>query len=1232
MARQECNNIFSDGLIMDLNPINTPKSVLTDCLNGTYITYNGNEFVLQNDMGNYKLKNCKLPTNFIPVGVKGYGDILYIVSYNPITNETEIGSYPAPQSIFTTGDSEALLAPEGDLTPFIINGEAEYPEIIRTDKKPIFIFSGGTEEDTYKLNPGDEFKFTGSIDVPTFKYQHLNFYVIDEDNKLYDIDDTQIYGESGNLVSQNMRKVFWETPGWLAAQYDLYVPDKFNLNLRSLNVPEFLLISDDEEVDTQANSSLADREPGANQFKVSMNLSSQTIITDLLFQNELNKDYGSGPFKDLYIRYLIRTANDESDYGSFQGIIDETTNEEYENGTPSGNYTYFDIPVYKHNYQDDIITAYNNIQPIWFFDNPDKTAEGFDVANYKGVVELTAYPIIKHGGSTLKYTQFSTTQRFPLNTLKNSSDITIADSIYKWSVDDDSCTISFNINGPFINASDITGKYEIYRINLFDYTDQLPSKNTKPDLDNPNPESKSNFKIGEDNTILTVDSDGNPASFEFIESNKNPKTKIDTLDTSLFTEQRKLLMCEGDLSNLVLYGQNTINVDWSSSNEYKLINYKNVYTNPNYNPDEEINEDTNPGYLEDTSFVGYNKEYPDNSEKTINFSKEGGIYIFRVILEQSEKQLYTSEKVLIPSQVFNDYFGSVDNYLNDITSAMWTGQWMEYVSQPLMINDLQVDFNTEEEITEATTWDEFVLRYGLKEAPIELVYKLNANGILTDEVDWEKTIVNGMKETSGNTYQWLSTPATFRYLVDIAKLNPQITLRDGITSINKLEGNLWNPILIGNTVLKTNVNDEIINLDIDGSISFAKTIEIPWNLTNPNSTDTFAKLGDDVYLFDPPRDTSMSGEYSYPNIRLYGEQNGNGDRTNRCWVRVRYDISWANGSGNILSKQQNTYKDKEYTSCDSTAFSLIGDGLSIVSAAWGKYSYDLGNRISDNSRAYLYRDSDDNSDKGQIGRQDTPYTGIQLFATGGNSNLKNKTVAIHLNPTDVNKFVWGLMHIVAVNNSNTPSTVYYPTFGVDSIIENEIVTLTKYTTNLSLAYLRIDDLIINKNLSDLSEYSETLLSTPVINLNKIINNSMSNLIVNLDYSDNIKYNTFIQGITQGINDFNSSQQSNITTASSATQGSYLMAADDPAPNSSVISSEFGDDFKDPTEAKAAADAIIAKLAKRDIRYNYSAYNIGYINESKNTLKYINATRGSGGENLVDGSGSIMICYVEDFNF
>ena len=43
---------------MDLHPLSTPNNVLTDCLNGTFITYNGNEFSLQNDQGNYKLEYC----------------------------------------------------------------------------------------------------------------------------------------------------------------------------------------------------------------------------------------------------------------------------------------------------------------------------------------------------------------------------------------------------------------------------------------------------------------------------------------------------------------------------------------------------------------------------------------------------------------------------------------------------------------------------------------------------------------------------------------------------------------------------------------------------------------------------------------------------------------------------------------------------------------------------------------------------------------------------------------------------------------------------------------------------------------------------------------------------------------------------------------------------------------------------------------------------------------------
>ena len=95
--RQIANNTFNGGILMDLNPLTTPNTVLTDVLNGTIITYDGNEFVLQSDDGNGVVLGCMLPKDFIPVGIKEYGGIIYIVSKNPFTQECEIGSFPAPE-------------------------------------------------------------------------------------------------------------------------------------------------------------------------------------------------------------------------------------------------------------------------------------------------------------------------------------------------------------------------------------------------------------------------------------------------------------------------------------------------------------------------------------------------------------------------------------------------------------------------------------------------------------------------------------------------------------------------------------------------------------------------------------------------------------------------------------------------------------------------------------------------------------------------------------------------------------------------------------------------------------------------------------------------------------------------------------------------------------------------------------------------------------------------------
>lgn len=93
MSKETVTNTWKDGLNKDLNPMITPNTVLTDNLNGTLITYNGNEFSLQNDMGN--VKKGYLSEGFYPIGVKEFGGIMYFVSVNENTNEFEIGSYPS---------------------------------------------------------------------------------------------------------------------------------------------------------------------------------------------------------------------------------------------------------------------------------------------------------------------------------------------------------------------------------------------------------------------------------------------------------------------------------------------------------------------------------------------------------------------------------------------------------------------------------------------------------------------------------------------------------------------------------------------------------------------------------------------------------------------------------------------------------------------------------------------------------------------------------------------------------------------------------------------------------------------------------------------------------------------------------------------------------------------------------------------------------------------------------
>ena len=108
-------NAFLGGLKQDSHPLTTEQNFLTDALNATLITYNGNEMMLQNDMGNTKIQDSTtgnimgLRDGFIPLGMKEHGGILYIASLNLQTKEGQLGTIPSPVFNYMFQDCEPQL-------------------------------------------------------------------------------------------------------------------------------------------------------------------------------------------------------------------------------------------------------------------------------------------------------------------------------------------------------------------------------------------------------------------------------------------------------------------------------------------------------------------------------------------------------------------------------------------------------------------------------------------------------------------------------------------------------------------------------------------------------------------------------------------------------------------------------------------------------------------------------------------------------------------------------------------------------------------------------------------------------------------------------------------------------------------------------------------------------------------------------------------------------------------
>ena len=181
MKKNSTVNTFQDGLIMDLNPLLTPNSALTNCLNGTIVTFNGNENVLQNDMGNGRVETAYLPQGYVPLGTAELGGIIYIVSYNPLINKCQIGCFPSPERNITSDE----IKQGSNCSVSNSNFRDKNNDITTTEYKVELL------PDNMKLNPGDQYSIYSTNKGITNNFHTLSFIGNTEHNM--NNTDSQIY-------------------------------------------------------------------------------------------------------------------------------------------------------------------------------------------------------------------------------------------------------------------------------------------------------------------------------------------------------------------------------------------------------------------------------------------------------------------------------------------------------------------------------------------------------------------------------------------------------------------------------------------------------------------------------------------------------------------------------------------------------------------------------------------------------------------------------------------------------------------------------------------------------------------------------------------------------------------------------------------------------------------------------------------------------------------------------
>ena len=210
-------NTFAEGLVMDFAPDNTQATTLTSALNATLLTFNGNEMSLQNDMGNGRVETAYLPEGYVPVGTCEFGDIIYIVSYNPLLNKSQIGCFPSPERNISSQEVGGLnqslkwtdfqksdgTGPTGELVASSVK-KVLYKNKDMTSGDKYIIYSNEIDQEGKYLS---DYGNTSHQHERFPKFVKIHVVSIEQSGKITYLDSSTKWYKQNNFYIQNQKEI-----------------------------------------------------------------------------------------------------------------------------------------------------------------------------------------------------------------------------------------------------------------------------------------------------------------------------------------------------------------------------------------------------------------------------------------------------------------------------------------------------------------------------------------------------------------------------------------------------------------------------------------------------------------------------------------------------------------------------------------------------------------------------------------------------------------------------------------------------------------------------------------------------------------------------------------------------------------------------------------------------------------------------------------------------------------